>query len=89
MCPIWRLSHRPLALGCLLAGLLGWSLGASEADLDRLSSYNTVARYPDSGGDAPNNAEAKRAVAIATRVVAAVRARFKALKVSTKNVRPT
>lgn len=72
----------------VLAGWLGWSLGVAEADLETLSAYNTDARYPDSGGEAPGDEEARAAVAVAGRVISAVRARFDALNVSTSQVRP-
>jgi len=72
----------------MLAGWLGWRLGTSAGQLERLSACNTEARDPDSGGDAPNDAEAKAAVAVAERVVSAVRARFNALGVTTDQVKP-
>lgn len=72
----------------VLAGSLGWQLGVPEADLEKLGAYNTEARYPDAGGEAPNDQEAKDAVAIAERVVKAIHARFNALNVATSQVRP-
>jgi HEPN domain-containing protein len=72
----------------VLADKLGWTLGVTQADLEKLSAYNSEARYPDSGGEAPNDQDAKHAVAIASGVVAAVRRRFDALNVATDKLRP-
>ncbi len=71
-----------------LAERLGWPLGVSEDELERLSVYNTDARYPDSGGEAPTVVEAGDAVAVAERVVRAVRQRLATLGIATDHIAP-
>lgn len=73
----------------VLAGKLGWDIGATDAELEMLSAYNSEARDPDSGGEASNDQEAAHAMSIANQVVSAVTAKFNELNISTDGVQPT